>query len=77
MCVDEGGVGERREAQLADADAPFNGGEVCLGGVDMVDTHAVAYEVENVFRPARSHGGEREQEEGTEDEGSFSHGGVV
>ena len=49
LCVDEADVGEAGEAEFLDADAAFQGAEVGLGGIDLVDAHAVADEVEHVL----------------------------
>jgi len=49
--VDERDVGEAREGEGFDAAAPFDGGEIGLGGVDLVHAHAVADEVKDVLRP--------------------------
>ena len=49
--VDERDVGEAREGERFDAAAPFDGGEIGLGGVDLVHAHAVADEVKDVLRP--------------------------
>ena len=49
--VDERDVGEAREGEGLDAAAPFDGGQIGLGGVDLVHAHAVADEVKDVLRP--------------------------
>ena len=52
-------IGETGKAEFADADAPFSGSEIRLRAVHLVQPHAVADEVEHIFRGLGSRGAER------------------
>ena len=47
---DEGCVREGSKAKRLNADATFQGGEIGLGEVHLIHAHAVADEVEHIFR---------------------------
>ena len=49
LCVDEGCIREGRETEFLDADTSFQSTEICLCGVDLVYSHAVANKVEHIL----------------------------
>ena len=55
---DKCGIGKLREADGLDADAAFECGQIGLGAVHLVDTHAVANEVEHILGTAFGHNGQ-------------------
>ena len=73
LCVDESHIGEAGEAEFLDADAAFQGTEVSLGSIDLVDAHAVANEVEHILGLAFSKGSESNRQNAQERKESFLH----
>ena len=59
------------KTQLSDADAAFEGGHIGFRTIDLVDSHAVADEIEHVLGASSGEGGEGDEEKGRCEQDSF------